>query len=85
MKWQYNVAYLLLFNTTLVYAETIIKPLSIEVIDNKEAPFSDASLDLESFNAIKNISVDTGDLLSEFLGVNAIKNGGFSSLESKVG
>ena len=40
MKWQYNVAYLLLFNTTLVYAETIIKPLSIEVIANKEAPFS---------------------------------------------
>ena len=58
MKWQYNVAYLLLFNTTLVYAETIIKPLSIEVIDNKEAPFSDASLDLESFNAIKNIKLD---------------------------
>ena len=85
MKWQYNVAYLLLFNTTLVYAETIIKPLSIEVIDNKEAPFSDASLDLESFNAIKNISVDTGDLLSEFLGVNAIKNGGFSSLPTIQG
>ena len=85
MKWLHIAVYVLLFNATFVFSETITRSIGIEVVDNKETPFSDTSLDLGFMNIKKTISVDTGNLLNEFLGVNAIKSGGFSSLPSVQG
>ena len=66
MKWLHIAVYVLLFNATFVFSETITRSIGIEVVDNKETPFSDTSLDLGFMNIKKTISVDTGNLLNEF-------------------
>ena len=52
----------------------------ISVEESKELPFGDTSLDLDLIATKKNLNIDTGDILNNFLGTNSIKNGGFSSL-----
>jgi iron complex outermembrane receptor protein len=75
-----TIALTLFSFSSIVIAEPYINVPKISVEESKELPFGDTSLDLDLIATKKNLNIDTGDILNDFLGTNSIKNGGFSSL-----
>ena len=81
MNYSKNAIVLTLFSlSSIAIAESSINLPKISVEESKELPFGDTSLDLDLIATKKNLNIDTGDILNNFLGTNSIKNGGFSSL-----
>ena len=81
MNYSKNAIVLTLFSlSSIAIAEPSINLPKISVEESKELPFGDTSLDLDLIATKKNLNIDTGDILNNFLGTNSIKNGGFSSL-----
>ena len=81
MNYHKSIIALTLFSLpSIAIAEPSINVPKISVEESKELPFGDTSLDLDLIATKKNLNIDTGDILNNFLGTNSIKNGGFSSL-----
>ena len=81
MNYHKSIIALTLFSlSSIAIAEPSINVPKISVEESKELPFGDTSLDLDLIATKKNLNIDTGDILNNFLGTNSIKNGGFSSL-----
>ena len=81
MNYHKSIIALTLFSlSSITIAEPSINVPKISVEESKELPFGDTSLDLDLIATKKNLNIDTGDILNNFLGTNSIKNGGFSSL-----
>lgn len=81
MNYYNSAIALTLFSfSSVAIAEPLINVPKISVEESKELPFGDTSLDLDLIATKKNLNIDTGDILNNFLGTNSIKNGGFSSL-----
>ena len=72
-----TIALTLFSFSSIVIAEPYINVPKISVEESKELPFGDTSLDLDLIATKKNLNIDTGDILNDFLGTNSIKNGGF--------
>ena len=81
MNYHKSIIALTLFSlSSIAIAEPSINVPKISVEESKELPFGDTSLDLDLIATKKNLNIDTGDILNNFLVTNSIKNGGFSSL-----
>ena len=81
MKYFYFLILLIIVAySPITIAEYKINIPMVSIEEDKEKPFGDTSLKLDFIHIKKNLNIDTGDLLNNFLGTNSIKNGGFSSL-----